>query len=87
MTEKHRHQEGGQGAADTQLAPTSWDETKHFDSFLRSCLMTMLLIPKTDSKSRRSFFSHQDEESIEIMTPRQMIKRLGGLSTREKVNG
>ena len=26
--------------------------------------------------NRRSFFSHQDEESIEIMTPRQMTYRL-----------
>jgi hypothetical protein len=30
VTEKNRHQEVGQGAADTQLAPTSWDETKLF---------------------------------------------------------
>jgi hypothetical protein len=27
VTEKHRLQEGGQGAADTQLAPTSWDDS------------------------------------------------------------
>jgi hypothetical protein len=47
VTEKQGLQEGGQGAADTQLAPTSWDEAKNFDCFLRSCLMTILLIPKT----------------------------------------
>ncbi len=29
----HRLQEGGQGAADTQLAPTSWDETKNLTVF------------------------------------------------------
>ena len=33
VTEKHRLQEGGQGAADTQLAPTSWDETKNLTVF------------------------------------------------------
>ena len=30
---KQRQQEGGKGAADTQLAPTSWDETKNLTVF------------------------------------------------------
>ncbi len=71
VSEKHRHQEGGQGAADTQLAPTSWDETKNLTVFWDIVSWRFCWFQKRHFR-RRSFFFHQDEGSNDIMTPRQM---------------
>jgi hypothetical protein len=124
-TQTTRGWTGREGAADTELAPTtSWDETKKLTVFWDNVSWRFCWFQKRFF-GRRSFFFHQDEESIDIMTPRQRtnwlnathsiihiltlktlhthrkmecqmdvladhaavftcIKRLGGLSTREK---
>ena len=60
---KHRQQEGGQGAADTQLAPTSWDETKNLTVF-------EILSHDDSADSKNDFFV--DDHSISIKTKNQL---------------